>query len=320
MKFGVHLPTVRLNDPDPLAMMTEFVSTSDALGYEFVAVNDHFFQVLDPVTSLVAVAGATRNMQFVPAGLLPIHRGLVPSAKMFVTLDLFTGGRVIAGIAAGSQQLEYTINNVDFAERWARFDEIAVALRSLLQQGAPAFKGKYYNTEGLDLGLMPRRPEGIPIWVGAWGSNAGLRRVARFGDGWLSSALQLTPESLRETKAKLDQYLIAEGKDPANFPNGLCTWQFYVSKDQRQIEAMNERRVAGRRDRPRPTAEGERHEMHGMGPIIGTPEQVAEVVSQLAEAGAGALFIRPLDDHLEQVQLFMSDVVPLVRQPALARS
>lgn len=226
MKFGVHLPTVRLNDPDPLAMMTEFVSTSDALGYEFVAVNDHFFQVLDPVTSLVAVAGATRNMQFVPAGLLPIHRGLVPSAKMFVTLDLFTGGRVIAGIAAGSQQLEYTINNLDFAERWARFDEIAVALRSLLQQGAPAFKGKYYNTEGLDLGLMPRRPEGIPIWVGAWGSNAGLRRVARFGDGWLSSALQLTPESLRETKTKLDQYLIAEGKDPATFPNGLCTWQF----------------------------------------------------------------------------------------------
>lgn len=83
---------------------------------------------------------------------------------------------------------------------------------------------------------------------------------------------------------------------------------------------MNERRVAGRRDRPRPTAEGERHEMHGMGPIIGTPEQVAEVVSQLAEAGADALFIRPLDDHLEQIQLFMSDVVPLVREAAPARS
>jgi alkanesulfonate monooxygenase SsuD/methylene tetrahydromethanopterin reductase-like flavin-dependent oxidoreductase (luciferase family) len=132
MKFGVHLPTVRLNDPDPLAMLTEFVSESDAMGYEYLAVNDHFFNVLDPVTSLAAVAGATKHMRFIPAGLLPIHRGLVPTAKMFVTLDLFTGGRMIAGLAAGSSNVEYTINNLDPTERWQRFDEIAVALRSLL--------------------------------------------------------------------------------------------------------------------------------------------------------------------------------------------
>jgi alkanesulfonate monooxygenase SsuD/methylene tetrahydromethanopterin reductase-like flavin-dependent oxidoreductase (luciferase family) len=162
VKFGVHLPTVRLNDPDPLAMLTEFVSESDAMGYEYLAVNDHFFNVLDPVTSLAAVAGATKHMRFIPAGLLPIHRGLVPTAKMFVTLDLFTGGRMIAGLAAGSSNVEYTINNLDPAERWHRFDEIAVALRSLLQPGAPAFKGKYYNTEGLDLGVMPGAREAFP--------------------------------------------------------------------------------------------------------------------------------------------------------------
>lgn len=319
MQFGVHLPTVRLNDPDPLAMLTEFVSESDAMGYEYLAVNDHFFQVLDPVTSLAAVAGATKHMQFVPSALLPIHRGLVPTAKMFVTLDLFTGGRTVAGIGPGSQELEYTINGLDFSERWPRFDELAVALRSLIQPGAPAFKGKYYNTEGLDLGLMPRRPEGVPIWIGSWGSNAGLRRVARLADGWLSSALQSTPETLAEAKVKLDQYLVAEGKDPATFPNALSTWQFYVSNDQAKIDAMNARRETAQRERPRPTAAGERHVMHGLGPIIGTPEQVTDVVSRFAAAGADALFIRPLDDHLEQVELFMQEVVPRVRQLAGAR-
>lgn len=316
MKFGVHLPTVRLDDPDPLDMLTEFVSESDVMGYEYLAVNDHFFKVLDPVTSLAAVAGATKRMRFLPAGLLPVHRGLIPTAKMFVTLDLFTGGRMIAGLAAGSSNVEYTISGIDPTERWQRFDEIAVAIRSLIQPGAPAFKGKFYDTEGLDLGVMPRRPGGIPIWIGAWGSNAGLRRVARLGDGWLSSALQLTPESLRETKARLDQYLIAEGKDPATFPNALCTWLFYVSKDQRRLDAMNERRE--NLFRTRPQAAGERHEHHGMGPIVGTPEQVAEVVSALAEAGSDVLNIRPLDDHLEQVERFMSDVVPLVRKVTAA--
>ncbi len=317
MMFGVHLPTVRLNDSDPLAMLNQFVSESDAMGYEFLAVNDHFFNVLDPVTSLAAVAGATKHLRFIPTGLLPIHRGLIPTAKMFLTLDLFTGGRAVAGLAAGSSNLEYTINSLDPAERWKRFDEIAPALRSLRQPGTPGFTGKYYNTEGLDLGVKPRRPEGIPIWVGAWGSDAGLRRVARFGDGWLSSALQLTPETLRETKARLNQYLVAEGKDPATFPNGLCTWQFYVSKDQSRIDAMNARRENLFRSRPR--AANDRHELHGMGPIIGTPEQVAEVVSALDEAGSDALFVRPLDDHLEQVQSFMSEVVPLVRKAAAAR-
>lgn len=314
MKFGVHLPTVRISDPDPLAMLTEFVSESEAMGYEYLAVNDHFFNVLDPATSLAAVAGATKRMRLIPTGLLPVHRGLVPTAKMFVTLDLFTGGRMIAGLAAGSSNVEYTISSIDPAERWQRFDEISVALRTLLQPGAPSFTGKFYNTEGLDLGVKPRRAEGIPIWIGAWGSNAGLRRVARLGDGWLASALQLTPETLRETKARLGQYLTAEGKDPATFPNGLCTWLFYVSRDQSRIDAMKSRRE--NLFRTRPQAAGERNEHHGMGPIIGTPDEVAEVVSALAEAGADALYIRPLEDHLEQVQRFMSDVVPQVRKVA----
>lgn len=81
---------------------------------------------------------------------------------------------------------------------------------------------------------------------------------------------------------------------------------------------MNARRENLFRNRPR--AAGERHELHGMGPIIGTPEQVAEVVSALEEAGSDALYIRPLDDHLKQVQRFMSDVVPLVRKSAAAQA
>ena len=43
---------------------------------------------------------------------------------------------------------------------------------------------------------------------------------------------------------------------------------------------------------------------------------VEQVATALEEAGSDALCIRPLDDHLEQVQRFMSDVVPLVRKAA----
>ena len=38
--------------------------------------------------------------------------------------------------------------------------------------------------------LLPKpvRPGGPPIWIGSWGSDAGLRRVARLGDGWLGTS------------------------------------------------------------------------------------------------------------------------------------
>jgi alkanesulfonate monooxygenase SsuD/methylene tetrahydromethanopterin reductase-like flavin-dependent oxidoreductase (luciferase family) len=33
---------------------------------------------------------------------------------------------------------------------------------------------------------VPRPAGTVPLWVGSWGSAAGLRRVARLGDGWLA--------------------------------------------------------------------------------------------------------------------------------------
>jgi hypothetical protein len=41
---------------------------------------------------------------------------------------------------------------------------------------------------GTDLEPKPLQEPTPPIWICSWGSDAGLRRVARFGDGWLASA------------------------------------------------------------------------------------------------------------------------------------
>ena len=35
--------------------------------------------------------------------------------------------------------------------------------------------------------LTPSPRQEVPLWIGSWGSEAGLRRVARLADGWLSS-------------------------------------------------------------------------------------------------------------------------------------
>ena len=56
------------------------------------------------------------------------------------------------------------------------------ALRALLSPEGPAFKGRFYDTQAARLEPFPLRKPGFPLWIGSWGSPAGLRRVARLAD------------------------------------------------------------------------------------------------------------------------------------------
>ena len=93
----------------------------------------------------------------------------------------------------GSSRADYDLAGVDFEERWPRFE---AAVREL----APTSVA----TPQRDAVLEPRPlgPDGPPIWIGSWGSPAGLRRVVRLGDGWLASAYNTTPEQVAAGRAE----------------------------------------------------------------------------------------------------------------------
>ena len=64
----------------------------------------------------------------------------------------------------------------------------------------------------------PMQPNGPPIWIGSWGSTAGMRRVARLADGWLASGYDTTPESFVTTWSTLRGMLEREGRDAFDVP------------------------------------------------------------------------------------------------------
>ena len=106
---------------------------------------------------------------------------------------------------------------------------------------------RYYLANGSDFGQCISRPvhePSVPIWIGSWGSNVGLRRVARLADGWLGSALESTPERFKQTKKRLDTFLEQAGKDPTAFPNAVSTMALYNSESKSDLE-----RVANERDK-----------------------------------------------------------------------
>ena len=85
---------------------------------------------------------------------------------------------------------------------------------------------------GVELAPAPHRPDGIPLWIGSWGSSAGLARVARAGDGWLASAYNTTPERFSDARTALGRALEDRGRPPDGFPNALATMWTWVSKDR----------------------------------------------------------------------------------------
>ena len=308
MRFGVHLPLLDWDGtPFSLDRLIAVARAAEVHGLDTISVNDHLvFQRpwLDGPTALAAVMASAPTADLMTSVALPVVRGPVPLAKALAAIDLLSGGRLIAGLGPGSSARDYEAMGVPFAERWARFDEAVMAIRALWTPTADPFVGRFYETTGIVLEPGPARIGGPPIWVGSWGSDAGLSRVARLGDGWLASAYNTTPDDFSVGRRRLGELLEARGRDPSTFPNTLVTMWLFVTTDEGERRDVLER-LAGMLKRPLEAVEGRLP--------IGPPALCAELVERYREAGVARILFWPLSDEVRQIERVALDVLPLVR-------
>ena len=226
LEYGAHLPLIDLGQPRSLPALAAYARTAASLGYRYLCANDHLVfgrPWLDGPTALAALIDASRYLTLVTTAALPVLRGPVQLAKALTAIDILSGGRLIAGVGPGSSAGDYAAVGLRLEERWRRFDEALRALRALLHGDSAGFEGEFYSTSGVLLEPGPVQRSGPPVWVASWGSPAGLRRVARLGDGWLASAYNTTPDRFREGLDRLSEERRRAGKAPASFPSALAT-------------------------------------------------------------------------------------------------
>jgi probable F420-dependent oxidoreductase len=299
MDFGGH--------PYTLDHLIAYTKAAAQLGFSALSVNDHMvFSVpwLDGPVALAAVMGHSGEMTLATTIALAVVRGPVPVAKTLSAIDRLSGGRLVVAVGPGSSRDDYAAVGVDFSERWPRFDEAIGALRALWRADSAPFVGRFYSTENLSLEPRPAQRFGPPIWVGSWGSDAGLRRVARLADGWLASAYNTTPELFGQAWQALRSQLPDHGKAPDTFPNALATMWCYITDDPDDAEHILKERVIPTVHRP----EAMLRERLPFGP----PELFAQKLNAFAKAGVQRVFIWPVADELHQLERFWSDVRPLV--------
>jgi alkanesulfonate monooxygenase SsuD/methylene tetrahydromethanopterin reductase-like flavin-dependent oxidoreductase (luciferase family) len=300
MEFG--------DEGQSLARLRAAVDAARDCGFAAISANDHFvFSTpwLDGPTALAAVADRMGEMAMATTVSLVVLRGPVPVAKTLAALDLLTEGRLVAGLGPGSSKNDYDTLGIPFEERWKRFDE-AVAILGGLVGGRPLPPAtRYYRLPQEGLTPRPRQAGGIPLWIGSWGSAAGLRRVARLADGWLASAYNTTPERFAAARAQLAAQLRARGKSPEAFPSALATMWTWVTESESDANRVLSQVLA-------PLLRRDPEELRGQ-VCVGPAAHCAELLSRYSEAGCGRVYLWPLGDEARQIELVAADVAPFIR-------
>ncbi|MFN8635160.1 MAG: LLM class flavin-dependent oxidoreductase [Chloroflexota bacterium] len=313
MKYGITLDRDGLAyRPAPVTYLTGFVREAERMGCSYAVIGDRIDSGIDPFLVLAAVAEASGGMQLVISVAILPPRGVLIATKQFASLDVLTGGRIIAGVGTGSLYKDYAMTGLDRAEMRPRFEEGVQAMRAYMTPSSPPFKGQFYDTTGVILEPKPVRQPCFPIYIGSWGNPVGLSRVARLADGWLSSAGpgHQTPEQFVKDVALLNELLVKEGKDPATFPNAVSTMALFISEDPDEL-----REIGGPGFVPRPEGVGvgqpesrPADDPHGHD-MVGTRAACIEKVRKWTAAGAQALFLVPRGpDPLGQMRIFLDEV------------
>ncbi len=282
------------------------------LGFAGLYRSDHYTNASPPDkeslelwTSLTWLAGHTRRIEFGPMVTPLSFRDPTMTARMAAAVDDLSEGRLILGLGAGWQEREHTNYGwdlLDIRPRFARFEEGLEIITRMLKSDTPSdFDGEYYHVQEAVLLPRPQRPGGPPILIGGNGPKYTLPLVARFASEW--NSIYLPAAQFKALNAQLDKMLISAGRQPAEVRRSMMTGcEFGV--DATQVKKKVKARTKGKLS-PK--------ELHERGLMVGTADEIAAQLGELAEAGLQRVMLQWLNlDDLDGLAELAEGVLPQV--------
>ena len=164
---------------------------------------------LDPLLGLSYTAAVTSRIELATGVLLLPEHNPVLAAKQAATLDVLSGGRLTLGVGIGWSAEEFAALGIEFRRRGPRTAEYVAAMRALWADDVASFSGEFVRFDAVRVNPKPVRARRIPVVVGG-NSDAALKRVAAFGDGWYG--FNLTVDAALERAAALAGHCRQQGR------------------------------------------------------------------------------------------------------------
>lgn len=281
-----------------------FADRVEELGIDSIWPSDHTVSrqpSIDVHCLMALFAGRTRRVKMGPSVLSLPARDPVHMAKVYASLDHLTGGRrrIICAVGLGGDPRECEVVGVPRSERGARMREGVEVMRKLWAGPGVTHEGRFYRFENV---TIDPRPVGGPldVWIGG-NSDLALKRVARYGDGWMPSFI--TPEEFREGMERLAGYTRETGRTvDADEAGVLMT--VHVSEDAGQARAFADRFLGRALGPPEEFARRS---------AIGTVSEVREKIQAYVESGCSKFVLFPIvggGQLMQQTEAIGTDIIP----------
>ena len=273
LRIGIQLPEV-----ERVVHWSEYAALARAAetdGFDSIWVGDHLLYrgdargergPWDTWTLLAALAAITTHVRIGPLVACTAFSSAGLLAKHAATVQDISDGRLVLGLGAGWNEVEFRAYGIPFDHRVDRFAESFEAIRRLLSGERVTMHGSFVELDDAVLLPLPRRRPELMI-----GSNSPrmLSIALPYVDAWNTwfNGFGNTPDGFARLDRSIDDAVRAAGRRPEDIRRSACVY-VVLPADRRE-------RVVG--------AE--------VTPLQGPPRAIADGLRAMAEAGADEVII-----------------------------
>jgi F420-dependent oxidoreductase-like protein len=325
MRFGLFIPQgwrldlAGIEPKDQWQSMLDVARAADDGPFESIWVYDHFHTVpvpTDEVTHeawslMAALAVGTERVRLGQMCTCMGYRNPAYLAKVAATIDVISGGRVEMGIGGGWYEHEWRAYGYGFpgaGERLGMLDEGVQIMRQLWSTGTASLDGKYYQLDAAIGRPLPLQEGGIPLWIAGGGEKKTLRIAAQYAQ---YTNFDATPETFRHKSEVLAAHCRDLGTD---FDAIVRSGNYNVIIGETEKDVQD--KLAWMRSHYQPLIPADRletaYEQFKSGPLVGTPEQLIERLTDARGMGLTYAITYFLDAAYDRssIDLFTREVIP----------
>jgi len=245
LRVGVQLPEVEreVRWPEYAAM----ARAAEEVGFDSIWVGDHLLYRGDwrrergpweAWTLLAGLAAVTHRVRLGPLVACAGFHAPAMLAKMAATVDEVSGGRLVLGLGAGWNRVEFDAFGLPFDHRASRFEEAFAVIRRLLAGERVTLHGRFFDVD--DAVLLPAPARRPVLMIGSSGERV-LRAALPHVDAWNTwfDLYGNTPEGFAAETAKIDEVAVRAGREPREIERSACVHVMLDrSANERPVDPM----------------------------------------------------------------------------------
>jgi alkanesulfonate monooxygenase SsuD/methylene tetrahydromethanopterin reductase-like flavin-dependent oxidoreductase (luciferase family) len=290
----------------------------ETLGIEGLFRSDHYLSVagdhargaLDAWGTICGLAAITTRLRLGALVSPATFRHPSEFAKLAVTADHISGGRIEVGLGAGWMEAEHRAYGFPFGtlrERMDRYAEQLEIVHRSFEPGPFSFHGEHYTIEDLD--ALPKPLKKPHVIVGGSAAPRGAALGARWADEY--NFAYTPPEQAAEKRHAIHEACRNIGRDPAtmvvSMMNGLV-----LGADRAEV-AERAATVGALQGSPPDDAYAYATTLAANW-IVGTPDEVIARLREYEAAGIERVYLQHLAHRdLETLELLAREVIPALQ-------